>query len=63
MFDIRSCYVEATEGSLEGRVFRVVPGCEGEAIELFRTVVDRCAEKAGRGGNGNDRLRDASTKC
>ena len=49
MFDIQSCYVEAVDGSLEGRVFRVVPGYEAEAIELFRTVVDRCAEKAGRG--------------
>jgi len=49
MFGIHAHYVKATEGQIEGRVFPIKPGCESEAIEVFRTVVDRCAEKAGRG--------------
>ncbi len=49
MIEIHSYYVKAIDEPVEGRVFPVKPGCESEAIELFRTVVDRCAEKAGRG--------------
>ena len=48
MFGIHR-YVKAADGHFDGWVFPVKPGHESEAIELIRTVVDRLAERAGRG--------------
>ncbi len=50
MIGIRSTYVQATEGQVEGRVFPVEPGKEGDDTDVIRRTVDRCAENSDRGG-------------